>query len=333
MSALEKAWYNKARWPLLLTPLELFYRQLSRRDQAKKQAKQWQPPVPLIVVGNITVGGTGKSPLVCTLVRELKQRGWQPGIVSRGYGGKSANYPLLVNADSDPLQAGDEPVMLATQTACPVVVDPDRSSAAQHLLANSTCDLIISDDGLQHLSMGRDLELVVIDAKRGLGNGHCLPVGPLREPEERLQQVDYIFANGANKSVKLANVSAQAMSLQAIQWRQPLTGQCFPIADRPFTAQVKAVAGIGHPQRFFSSLESLGLTVQGQPFPDHHQFQEKDVETDNQPLLMTAKDAVKCRPWLNLNHWVLDVSAQVDLVIIDAIHQKLLDIKQRKNNG
>lgn len=352
--SLQQAWYSDARWPLLLTPLEWLYRSLASNDQAKKRAKQWQAPVPLIVVGNITVGGTGKSPLVCTLVHELKQCGWTPGIVSRGYGGKSEHYPLLVDENSDPVQAGDEPVMLAGQTGCPVVVDPERAAAAQYLLQQTEVDLIISDDGLQHLSLGRDLELVVIDAQRGLGNGHCLPVGPLREPADRLHSVDYIFSNGAadiaacgavfnavsgNAAAELLlptkNVTSQAqpMTLQPVQWRQPATGQCFAITERPFDESVKAVAGIGHPERFFSSLRELGLTVEGQGFADHHSFKASDIADDGRPVLMTAKDAVKCRDWMTPNHWVLDVSARIAPEVIEAINEQLLKIQKEKSNG
>ncbi|WP_028301157.1 tetraacyldisaccharide 4'-kinase [Oceanospirillum beijerinckii] len=349
--SLQQAWYADARWPLLLTPLEWLYRRLASSDQAKKRAQQWQAPVPLMVVGNITVGGTGKSPLVCTLVHELKQRGWQPGIVSRGYGGQSKHYPLLVDENSDPVQAGDEPVMLAGQTGCPVVVDPNRTAAAQYLLQQTEVNLIISDDGLQHLSLGRDLELVVIDAQRGLGNGHCLPVGPLREPADRLHTVDYIFANGAVDGSAISTIcdavpgtatakalgpvknlkgNVQAMTLQPVQWRQPATGQCFDISERPFDVSVKAVAGIGHPERFFSSLRELGLTVEGEGFADHHRFKAGDITDDGRPVLMTAKDAVKCRHWMTPNHWVLDVSARIAPELIEAINEQLLKIQKEK---
>lgn len=325
---LERAWYQKSRWPLLLWPLEQLYRMLSAKDQRQKQAQQWHAPVPVLIVGNITVGGTGKSPLVATLVDYLRTQGWKPGIVSRGYGGKSAAYPLSVSPQSDPLIAGDEPVMLA-QLGCPVVVDPKRSTAAQYLLAEHDCDLIISDDGLQHLALGRDIELVVIDAERGLGNGHCLPVGPLREPKTRLQQVDYIFANGAEVETTLEGCRLHPMQLQPTQWRQPATQNCYPLQPLPFDHTVNALAGIGHPERFFNTLRQLGLTVTGRAYPDHHRFQAQDLNT-SQPLLMTAKDAVKCQPWLTEQHWVLDVRAQIAPNLLEQIHQDLLAAQQRK---
>ncbi|OPX55960.1 tetraacyldisaccharide 4'-kinase [Oceanospirillum multiglobuliferum] len=331
MKRLEQAWYNHARWPLLLQPLEQLYLKLSAQDQRKKQAQQWQAPVPVLIVGNITVGGTGKSPLVATLVDYLRSKGWKPGIVSRGYGGKSSEYPLSVTTASDPKIAGDEPVMLA-QLGCPVVVDPKRSTAAQSLLAEHDCDLIISDDGLQHLALGRDIELVVIDAARGLGNGHCLPVGPLREPKSRLQQVDYIFANGAEHTSQLEGQTLHPMQLKPTQWRQPASQATYPIQPLPFNESVQALAGIGNPERFFNTLRQLGLTVTGRPYPDHYQFQAQDL-VSTEPLLMTAKDAVKCQAWLGAQHWVLDVRAHIATEILEQIHLDLLAAQARKQTS
>nr|WP_220495646.1 tetraacyldisaccharide 4'-kinase [Oceanospirillum sediminis] len=333
MKVLQDAWYSRARWPLLLWPLEKLYLALAARDQKKKLQKQWQAPVPVIVVGNITVGGTGKSPLVAALVDYLKQKGWKPGVISRGYGGKSDHYPVLVTPETDTGVVGDEPVMLAGQTGVPVVVDPDRSRAARYLLSETSCDLIISDDGLQHLSLGRDLELVVIDGQRQLGNQHCLPVGPMREPASRLKTVDYIVVNGNGSPGKYFDKTPVQMSLKPLQWRQPVSGECLEIGQRPFHHSVRAIAGIGNPQRFFNTLEQLGLTVSGQSFPDHYYFSRDDVAANGSPVVMTAKDAVKCAAWLTEEHWVLDVSAAVDPVIMQDIHQKLLTIQKEKTNG
>lgn len=344
MNRLESAWYTQARWPLLLTPVEWLYKHLAARDRQKKQKKQWCAPVPVLVVGNITVGGTGKSPLVSALVHFLRAQGWTPGIISRGYGGQSETYPMRVDGDSDPVIAGDEPVMLAGQTGAPVVVDPDRARAARCLLQHTACDLIISDDGLQHLSLGRDMEIVVIDGQRGLGNGHCLPVGPLREPADRLHQVDYIMLNGApsngnagQKFQRTAGLPEMLMTtpmrLVPLHWRQPSTGNTFSISAPPFGRVVRAVAGIGHPERFFNTLKQLGLEVSGQGYPDHHPFKPEEIHTEGDPVLMTAKDAVKCAPWLTDNHWVLDVSAEPDPVIMSDIHAKLLTIQKEKSNG
>jgi len=348
MKSLERAWYTGAKWPLLLMPLEILYRVLAARDQVRKKTLQQPLPVPVLVIGNINVGGTGKSPVVALLCRELKRLGWHPGIISRGYGGQAGqkgDSPVAVTAESDPALVGDEPVMLAMQTQCPVVVDQNRFRAAEALLTpaffqgafagKTPCNLVISDDGLQHLSLPRDIEWVVVDAKRGLGNGHCLPVGPLRESADRLQQVDLVLANGADRALAVAEAKAQPMALTPRYWRNLKTGQTFTAQQPPFDTHKEkaiAVAGIGHPERFFQTLDGMGFRFERRPLDDHHLFTAHDLP-DDQLILMTAKDGVKCQRWASEKHWVLDVEAEINPDIVLKLHHQLLDILKRKDHG
>ncbi|SPJ33202.1 tetraacyldisaccharide 4'-kinase [Kushneria phyllosphaerae] len=324
MKRLERAWYSGARWPGLLTPLEVLYKNVTaRRRQAYQSGRReiWTSPVPVIVVGNITVGGTGKSPLTAWLGRWLKDQGWQPGIISRGYGGHAPRYPFYVSDTSDVTHAGDEPVMLAQQTRLPVVVDPDRPRAARKLIA-AGCNILLSDDGLQHHALGRDIELVVVDGMRGFGNGRCLPVGPLREPLSRLEEVDAIISNGDLQSPD--TVAQYSMSLVPSAWRHLNDGVCYSIDARPFDGRVHAIAGIGNPQRFFKTLETLGVVFDQHPLPDHHRFSAQDVRfADNRPVVMTAKDAVKCRAFANERCWSLDIEACPEPALIKWLASRL----------
>ncbi len=263
--------------------------------------------VPVIVVGNINLGGSGKTPLVIWLVKQLQQAGFQPGVVSRGYGG-SNKAPLAVAADSTPTITGDEPVLIAQHTQAPVWVGRNRGDAAQALLqANPQCDVLISDDGLQHYRLQRDMEIVVLDAALRLDRARMLPAGPLRESPSRLQDVDAVVVNGDN-----AMPGAHTMRL---------SGQMFyNLANPQLTAKpedfkrktVKAMAGIGNPERFFNHLRSIGLTFAGMSFDDHYPFTAEDLAgLDCDVLIMTEKDAVKCKPYAQPHHWVLPVEAEV----------------------
>lgn len=275
-------------------------------------------PVPVIVVGNISVGGTGKTPLLTMLAPALRARGYRPGIVARGYGGRSSHWPRAVLADSDPHEVGDEPVLLATLTGCPLSVGPDRVAAARALLAEHDCDLILSDDGLQHYRLARDVEIIVIDARRRLGNRWPLPAGPLREPPSRLQQADFIVINGGEAadawSMRLSGTrciglgSAEDCELDALRGRT-----------------VHAVAGIGDPERFFSALEAAGLTIERHAFPDHHAYTPADVDFGAAAsVLMTGKDAVKCRHFRlpGAVRW-LAVEAELQAGFVEALCARL----------
>ncbi|MBA2778613.1 tetraacyldisaccharide 4'-kinase [Billgrantia kenyensis] len=308
-----KAAYDDAAWLRALRPLEALYRWVVERRRAAYahgRRTAWHAGVPVIVVGNVTLGGTGKSPLVAWLARHLAEQGWRPGIVARGYGGKAgqAGYPLRVTAQTPSEHSGDEPRMLARQTGLPVVVDPDRPRGARALLELG-CDILLSDDGLQHLALGRDIELVVVDGKRGFGNARCLPAGPLREPLSRLARVDAMLVNGEPSFTP--PVDAWVFRLVPTHWRPLQEGEPAALEPLPFDGPVHAVAGIGHPQRFFATLAALGVDATPHAFPDHHRFTAQDLAFDDGlPVVMTAKDAEKCASLGLGNAWVLEVEAE-----------------------
>ncbi|WP_262965853.1 tetraacyldisaccharide 4'-kinase [Methylobacter psychrophilus] len=283
--------------------------------------KTFTLPVPVIVVGNITVGGTGKTPLVIWLAQFLKDSGFKPGIISRGYGGQAQSWPQTVTAGSDARQVGDEALLIATQTGCPMAVGPLRVEAAKMLLSQADCNVILSDDGLQHYALNRTIEIAVIDGERRFGNGHCLPAGPLREPIERLQRVDFVIVNGEKYEDHEFSMQLVGQTLVNV-----VTGEQKPLPE--FNAvECHALAGIGNPERFFKQLEVAGLICTTHSFPDHYPFQRHDIDFgDNKPVLMTEKDAVKCTEFAGLQHWYLPVKAVPDA----AFSEQLLNLLKRK---
>jgi tetraacyldisaccharide 4'-kinase len=338
------AWYKKSAWLYLLWPLSLLYRALiaARRFYWLKvrQPSQWEsnhplPAVPVIVVGNITAGGTGKTPFVIALGKLLLQQGLRPAVISRGYGGEAPHLPFRVTPDSSPLEAGDEAVLIARSLKCLVVVDPVRTRARDTLLLNRECNVIISDDGLQHYAMARDIEIVIIDGSRGLGNELCLPAGPLREPRSRLRTVDYLVINGGDcKPYREDKTDCTEMHLRPQCWVNVRSGMRLALDGLPREryGQIHALAGIGNPDRFFNTVASLDYQAVYHPFPDHHAFTAEDLQfaqasDDGGPLvLMTEKDAVKCLPFAGPNCWYLAVTAEMD----GHFAQKLLtDIESR----
>ena len=310
--AVTRAWYQPGLNPLLfpLLPLaKLVAAEAGRRYRHFRRTPPDSLPVPVIVVGNITAGGTGKTPLVAAMVRCLRENGYRPGIVSRGYGSASANGSRLVSRLDDPSVFGDEPVMLADITGVPVVVDAHRRRGAEFLLSQSDCNLIISDDGLQHYRLPRDIEIAVIDGARGLGNGYCLPAGPLRESPGRLADVDAVICNGSLTGELPAGYETMALEPVALV---PLAGGEALSPDQFRGQDVCAVAGIGNPERFFQTLRGCGVKVTGYPFPDHHGFTARDLSSlSGQTVIMTAKDAIKCRRFAGDNWWYLAVEARL----------------------
>lgn len=321
VKSLDYYWYSNNLVSLLLLPVSwLFCILVIMRRLAYRAglARIHRFPVPVIVVGNVTVGGTGKTPLVVWLIDRLREKGYTPGIVSRGYGGGARNWPQQVRPDSDPRVVGDEAILLAKRCKCPMAVGPSRADAAQALLDFTDCNIIVSDDGLQHYALGRDVEIAVIDGVRRFGNGHCLPAGPLREPTGRLASVDFVVSNGTPGPREYAmNLAAGAVR------RLDDPGVVKSLASFE-GKQVHAVAGIGNPERFFRQLEEHGLQVIRHPFRDHHPFSRQDVEfDDNLLVLMTEKDAVKCRSFATQNHWYVPVFAQVDERILPLLFRFL----------
>lgn len=275
--------------------------------------------VPVIVIGNITVGGTGKTPLVIWLADHLRQRGLKPGIVSRGYGGRARHWPQQVRPDSDTATVGDEAVVLATRTGCPMCVGPDRPAAVAALLQHTDVDMVICDDGLQHYALARDLEIAVVDGERRFGNGFLLPAGPLREPVKRLKDVDLVIANGQADRGEYSMQLFQPV-LQSLDGNQQMA-----LADLQGQV-VHALAGLGNPERFFDLLRRHGLGLDVRSFPDHHAFRAVDLVFDDQrPVLMTEKDAVKCRRLPCSNCWVVQVDVQPDAAFV---HQLALSLKE-----
>jgi tetraacyldisaccharide 4'-kinase len=293
--------------PSLLFGLLVFLRRLSFR---LRLLRSHAAGIPVIVVGNLSAGGSGKTPLVLRVAEILREHGWKPGIVSRGYGGR-ADAPREATIGSDPAEVGDEPMLLARRSGCPVWVAPDRVAAVRALRArHPECDVIVSDDGLQHYALRRDVEICVVD-ERSMGNGFLQPAGPLREPRSRLASVDATVVHGesAEKGYRMALEGDRLVRLtdaREVRSARSFAGQ-----------RVHAVAGIGDPRRFFLQLGGFGLKVMPHPFPDHHAFRAEDFEFgDADPVVMTEKDAVKCKRIAQGNpqaqFWMFPVSAALD---------------------
>ncbi|HEY9050578.1 MAG TPA: tetraacyldisaccharide 4'-kinase, partial [Gammaproteobacteria bacterium] len=308
MKRLDHYWYSRNVIAWLLLPLASLYcglTYLRRRLYVIGLFKQIKSSVPVIIVGNITVGGTGKTPFLIYLCQYLKNQGYTPGIISRGYGGQSKHYPLCVTDEVTVHQAGDEPFMIAQRTACPVVVGPDRIADIALLQDKYECDIVIADDGMQHYRLQRDAEIAVVDANRKFGNGYCLPAGPLREPVTRLKSVDMIISNGGkDNQLSFRIIPGKLVSLMNKAKSKSLT---------EFSGQtVHAVAGIGNPQRFFDLLESQGINLITHAFPDHHVYKPSDFFfSDDLPVLMTEKDAVKCFAFKLDKSWYLPIDVEL----------------------
>ena len=328
MHWLERHWYRITPLHLLLFPLSLIFRILVALRRALYRSDVLptvQLPVLVIVVGNISVGGSGKTPLILWLAQQLLDEGWHPGIVSRGHGGTQVT-PQPVHIASDPALVGDEAVLMAQRELCPVWVGRDRPAAALALLrAHPQCDIILSDDGLQHYRLRRDVEIAVVDDMRRFGNALLLPAGPLREPLSRLHEVDAVVVNGGS-----AKKGEYSMHLQGTEFYNLLDPQLCVQAAAFHNKNVHAIAGIGHPQRFFEHLRQLGLRPHTHAFPDHHTYVTDDlVYADADALLMTEKDAVKCvtlsgqEGWASEKCWVLRVNAQADPALTRHIMQRI----------
>jgi len=318
-------WYRESAGFSLLAPLGWLYAgvmALRRAAYAAGVLKTCRAGKPVIVVGNLTVGGTGKTPLVAWLAQQLSLTGLRVGIVSRGYG-RSGASPESVHAESSWREVGDEPMLLAGLTGCEVVVARDRFEGAQKLVALGV-DVVIADDGLQHLRLARDCEIVVIDGARGFGNGRLLPAGPLREPPSRVHDADIVVVNGTpeHASLRAGLEDGLQMSLSGGEAHR-VDGLAAPEPLEHFRGRrVHAVAGIGNPQRFFRDLRARGIEIIEHPFPDHHPFTRAELTfSDDLPVLMTQKDAVRCREIADARLWHVPVLARFS----DSQGQELLD--------
>jgi tetraacyldisaccharide 4'-kinase len=306
---LDDIWYGKHPMRILLAPLGRLYQACAwarRAAYASGLLTVYRAPVPIIVVGNISTGGTGKTPLVIWLAAKLKSFGFRPGIVARGYRGVAKNWPQQVRADGDPIAVGDEAVLLARRTGLPVAVGPNRGAAIKALRKHSGVNIVISDDGLQDYALARDIEIAVVDGVRRFGNGACLPAGPLREPTSRLDQVDLIVTNGLAARGEFAMRYVADSVCYLGDPRRAIRFEAF----EPRT--VHAVAGIGNPERFFALLKRNGFLITPHPFRDHHRFAAEDLAFgDDRPVLMTEKDAVKCEHLQDGRLWYVPVDAQL----------------------
>ncbi|MDA9555951.1 tetraacyldisaccharide 4'-kinase [Vibrio sp.] len=333
---IERLWYAKSPlyyvlWPCL-KPLSLLYQFISsRRKRAYQQSAKagtdkqtTRVGVPVIIVGNITAGGNGKTPVVIWLIELLKKQGYRPGVVSRGYGGKADSYPLLVTDSMTSYASGDEPKLIATRTGVPVVVDPKRTAAAKALLASGV-DIIVADDGLQHYALERDIEFSVVDGVRRYGNEQIIPLGPLREPLSRLKEVDFIITNGGKaleNEIQMNLVPLNAINL--------VTNEQRPVSE---LTNAVAIAGIGHPPRFFNTLHSLGANVVAtHAFSDHQHFKEAELHAlarKGDHLVMTEKDAVKCMKFAQSNWWYLPVNANIDVSNEQTVLEKIKEVSKQ----
>ena len=318
------AWYTGHPALGLLRPLEWVYRRVVQNKRARFLAGEgdiYKAPVPVLVVGNVTVGGTGKTPMILWLIEHCRRQGLRVGVVSRGYGATPPSFPWRVRVGQSASEAGDEPLLIVQRSGVALMIDPDRSRAVRALLDAEPLDLILSDDGLQHYRLARDLELVLIDAVRGLGNRRCLPAGPLREPMERLSSVDAVLYNGATSDRE----DGFAFALKPTALVNLRSGERLPLDHFPVGQALHAVAGIGNPQRFFNTLEGLHWQPVPHAFADHAVYSAQALTfTPSLPLIMTEKDAVKCRTFAADDWWYLAVDAEPSAAFVSWFDSQLL---------
>lgn len=337
MKSLAHYWYhpNVMTWLILpfLLPLSWFYCVLSiirRKLYQLNIKKSYAATTPLVVVGNIVAGGSGKTPLLISLCEYLKAKGFKPGVVSRGYGGSETGIRQLKDTDSAE-HVGDEPLMIQQRTQVPVVIGADRVAAVSYLLQNNQCDIVLSDDGLQHYRMQRNLEIAVVDASRLFGNGFCLPAGPLRESTSRLQEVDLVVYSGvvSNAVAAKSNNEICSYALKFIEFIHIKKGNCVPV-EHFAGRSVHAVAGIGNPSRFFMQLRENDVKVTEHAFADHYVYQQSDfADWQNECIIMTEKDAVKCRHLPLPDAWLVRVEAEMSETLMNQLEAKMLPLMSR----
>ena len=337
MNFLQRAWRRSSPWLYLLWPLSLAFQALAAMRRRRQQAgARRRGRAPVIVVGNITLGGTGKTSLLIALAEALGERGYSPGVISRGYGARAGGFPRVAGPASDPVDCGDEPVLIAQHTRCPVVVDPDRCRALGHLLENFEVDVVLSDDGLQHYRLHRDIEIAVVDGNAMFGNGLCLPAGPLREPRRRLGEVDFVVVNGEPGAALDLPVPVFRVDMEAKGLVNLHSGEERPFGGAPFHVGnvLQLVCGIGNPERFFRLMQTLPYPVARVAFPDHHRFRPEDFDDERidqrQPIVMTGKDAVKCRSFALPNCWELRAGMTLPPEFVAELLQRLAGISSAR---
>ena len=316
------SWYGRLQWTRILWPFMwlVSYIVKDKRRQFLKKEKN-KGSIPVVVVGNITLGGTGKTPLVQTLVQYLKKKGYHPGIISRGYGASIQVFPHFITANDSSMDVGDEPFMLFHSLNVPVVIDPKRKNALEYMVKLGV-DVVLSDDGMQHYEMPRDIEICVLDGNRLLGNGCLLPVGPLREPASRLEEVDFVMHSG------LAGRD-DCFEFLPVSWVNVKTGCSVELNKLKVSEGVIAIAGIGNPQKFSNTLAQLKIHCPLKSFPDHYAYGETDFSAVPGQILMTEKDAVKIRPFARDNMWYLKIEADVSEHFLNNFLERLKHCSER----
>jgi tetraacyldisaccharide 4'-kinase len=316
-----RLWRRRGWASTALYPVSLVYAALIRVRRGLYEFgvfKRYRAPCPVIVVGNISVGGSGKTPFTIWLTQWLRDQGFRPGVILRGYGGRSDHWPVAVTSDMPAAMVGDEAVLLAANASVPVVAGPDRGEDCRLLLARFDCDVIVSDDGFQHLALYRDFDIVLHDFEHGAGNGRCLPAGPLREPLSRLQDADLVIAYGNSESGLVARTGTA---------RNLMDARCVrSLADfKP--DRVMAITAIARPERFFDDLERAGIDADHRVFPDHHVFSRSDLEAHGyDAILVTEKDAVKLRGMIESRIWVVLLQVEVSDPVIKHLDRTLLPL-------
>ena len=314
MSKIEQSWYQGTSLiTILLLPLSLLFWLLSMLRRAAFKlglCKAYISPVPVIVVGNISVGGNGKTPFVIWLVSHLQQRNLKVGVISRGYGGNSENYPLIVTASTSAAKAGDEPVLIQRRLGCPVVVGPNREANIKQLLAEHQLDVIVSDDGMQHYKMARAIECCIVDSQRRFGNGFIMPAGPLRETQSRLKSVDLVIENGGDNPFNYQLNSGELLTVANAT------------AAQTTLLEGHAVSAIGNPQRFENSLREQGISLLScHHYRDHYAYSADDFTQFNDEIVfMTEKDAVKCQPFAKPTWYFLPVNAEPSAAVVTKLN-------------
>ncbi|GAA5074886.1 tetraacyldisaccharide 4'-kinase [Lysobacter panacisoli] len=335
-------WYGDARVPLSARLLSALYGSvtgLRRSAYLKGWFKRHHPGVPVIVVGNITAGGAGKTPLTIALVERLRAEGWHPGVATRGYGREDASAALWVDARTDAARGGDEPVLIAHRTGAPVRVDRDRAAAAKALV-EAGCDLVICDDGLQHYRLERDIEIEVVDGRRRYGNAQLLPAGPLRELPERGARCDFRVVNVGSGAPGNGDTGFGEWPMRLLgDSADPMIGGRARRLGSFSGQRVHAVAGIGDPERFFAMLRDYGIAVVPHAFADHHQYRAEDFEFGSRelPVLMTEKDAVKCAAFADERHFSVPVRADLPeafwVALLDRVAARARQYRDHKEKG
>ncbi|MBL10124.1 MAG: tetraacyldisaccharide 4'-kinase [Acidiferrobacteraceae bacterium] len=318
---IEKIWYKKSIFLYALIPLEFIYWLLVQTKKLLFQVglfKSEKLNIPVIIVGNLTVGGTGKTPLVIEITRNLVENGYSPGIICRGYGGTIQDLPHLTSAEDSFLLTGDEALLLSEETGCPVVVDSNRIRGCHWLINNAPIDIIISDDGLQHARLVGDIEIAVIDGKRRFGNRHLLPAGPLRESTTRLKTIDLVVVNNGTKMKnEYSMIGTLKYAVRILDGKQKELSTFNKIT-------VDAICGIGNPDSFFDDLANAGVKIQKHYYPDHHPYKPEDLAIFNSStLFMTSKDAIKCKQFAQADWWIIPQSIEIESDFITALFGKL----------